>query len=147
MDVRQPLRIFSTGVRSDRLEVGAGDNERISYLRFRVEGVPAGATITQAGLRLYCVNKSTLTGGVVHRVDSLEQWEPSDVTFQTPLPGPSTELFRFGPVFVNLEFVATFPLVGNQVITFSISTTAADGCAYSSSRGEHPPLLEVTYQA
>ena len=149
-----PNSNYGTGT---KLEVGSGPDNRIIYFRFSVTGIPAGAVITGARLKVTACNGSTSPsgGGTIYPMDPVdEMWDENHPTWNAPLEGlkVSEGLDTVGPIsggktyeYRNLESV----IQGNGRFTFAICSTAADGSAFYSkedSTGDDRPVLTVDYE-
>jgi hypothetical protein len=149
IDIRSPNTNFGTNT---QLGLGADAAARVMYLRFNVSGLPAGATITDASLRMRASNGGG--GGAIRRVAPVNpQWSETQPTWNAPLQGSvaTGDLAVLGQVLQGQD--AQYPglagaIVGNGRVTFMIRSGDLDGSAFHSS--EHPtastrPTLSVTY--
>ncbi len=106
-----------------RLEI---DNKPLkhSLMTFEVSGI-GSRTVTQATLRLFCVNGSPF-GGRFHRVPDTS-WGERSVTWQNAPAADATPIATLGPVAANTWYeVDVTPLVVADG-TFSLRTTSTSG--------------------
>lgn len=136
--------------------VGGGSAQREIFLRFDVTGLPAGATVTAAELRLTCSNGSVESGGTIRKFSpSNPEWNETRPTWSSPLSGSdaSGDLYSLGAVRIGSSYAfqdLDSAISENGRVTFVIRSRFQDGAAYYSSEHGNPaqrPKLEVTYLA
>lgn len=137
------------------VEVGGPPTERVSYLRFNVDGLPAGARVTGARLDLVARNGSVTTGGTIRGFTPATQaWAESQPTWNQPLAGSDStgDLSTVGPVSIGSTYSfggLQSAVTGNGPVTFVIRSSAEDGAAYYSreyTTAAQRPILRVDYQ-
>jgi hypothetical protein len=135
-------------------DVGGAPYDRVSYLRFNVAGLPNGAVINDAKLKLVAKDASAVTGGTIRKfTPTVPDWAETQPTWNNPLGGSdgSGDLATLGPVTVNNTYLfagltAAIPVNGR--VTFVIRSAADDGVSYYSreySGAAQRPVLQVTY--
>ncbi len=149
VDVRSPTANYGS---SQTLGLGGGDAERHVYLRFAVSGLPSGAVVTDARLRMSGSNRGG-AGAIRLFAPNEPDWSETVPTWNSPLAGsdasadlatPSDVLIGEEVVYPNLGRVVS----GNGRFTFVVRSTDANGSAFRSS--EYPdaalrPTLELTF--
>jgi hypothetical protein len=104
----------------------------IIYLRFTVSGT-AGRPVQQARLRLQVTERSTGSGGTVHRITN-GTWAETTLTWanRPALDGPG--LHTLGPVALGatVEFNLDGAIPGDGTYDLAIDSTASDGVSYAS---------------
>lgn len=141
---------------STEIAVGAGTTPRRAWLRFNVTGLPAGASVIDARLQLYCNGDSGEGGGTLRKfAPTTAQWSETQPTWNAPLSGAdaSADLSSLGAVaagnayaFTNLQSA----VAGNGRVTFVIRSTFQDGAQYRSKEhatASQRPVLRITYAA
>jgi hypothetical protein len=120
--VRQSTATSAYATSSQVSAVG-GSDARIAYLRFTVAGVPAGASVQSAKLRLVVTNDST-SGGVVASTSNTSWAENVTWNIKPAVDGP--QLAQLGAVAVNqtVEIDVTSAVKGNGAFSFAISGAA-----------------------
>ena len=133
---------------SPMLRVDAGTptqvNHLVSYLRFKVTGVPG--TITRARLRLYA-QTGTVSGPMVSATGNA--WSENEITWNNQPPSSGNTLIGSLGVITAatwIEFDVTPVVVGNGAYSFVLVTGSTDGVTFSSREGLFPPALVVTFQ-
>lgn len=123
------------------------DNSPIQHalLRFTVAGVGTDA-VTHASLRLYVTNASPVAGSV-YRVAS-QTWTES-VTWATAPAADPAPLVTMAKAVVGtwVDFDVTPLITGDGSYSVRITSTSADGAAYTSRQGtaaQRPQLVVVT---
>jgi len=105
--------------------VGGSSSAKQAFLRFNVGGLPSGASIASAKLRLVVVNDST-SGGIFNRTTNTS-W-PETITWNTrpAIDGPT--LAMLGAVALNqvVEVDVTAVVDGNDAYSFAISMPSAN---------------------
>jgi hypothetical protein len=129
----------STLLRSD---YGTGVTKRI-YLKFVVSGVPAGASLSSAELRMTATNSS---GAIVSaKPGSSNSWSEPAVTWSTaPVYGLRTDnspAVAAGPV----EWDLSSYISGNGVYSVILTQASSTQTSFSSRETANPPQLELTY--
>jgi hypothetical protein len=120
-----------------------------SYLRFTVSGIPPGAAVRHAILRLYVPSDGTPSGPPVYAVPD-NSWAETTVTWNSR-PAAAATATAPGPGRLGggtwVEYDVT-PLVGGNG-TFSVAvgpTPTTDGTAFNSREAtSNQPQLVVTY--
>ena len=126
----------------DRSTLEADNNsiKRI-LLRFQVTGIPEGASIASATLRLFVVDSSS-ESGTAHAVGG--GWSEATTTWSNAPPvGPEVaDLLSPASVGTWVEVDVTSATGGNGDVDFYIVTPSNNGVDYSSSEaGSNPPTL------
>jgi PKD repeat protein len=113
-----------------------------SLLKFDVSGL-SGAP-SNATLRLFVTDESP-SAGAVSTIDPLA-WAESTVTWNSrPAPLASIAADReTPPVGQWVEWDVTSAVIGNGLVSFSLSGTSGNSAYYSSREGANPPQLVVT---
>jgi len=118
--VSQASPTSSYATNSRVVAVGGSSSTKQAFLRFNVSGLPAGASIASAKLRLVVVNDST-RGGIFSRMTNTS-W-PESITWNTrpAIDGPA--LATPGAVTLNqvVEVDVTAAVGGNGAYSFAIS--------------------------
>jgi hypothetical protein len=135
-----PRRNFGT---SRTLEADASPIQQ-AFLRFELEGL-GGARVTSATLRVF-VTESSREGGGAIATTSVTDWDEAGVTFATRPIIDGSVLDELGPVRDGYwhELDVTAAVIGDGSVSFALTLDKADGAAYSSREGAHPPELVVT---
>jgi acid phosphatase type 7 len=125
-----------------RADYGSGVTKRI-FLKFVVSGVPAGASLAAATLRMTAANSS---GAVVSaKPGSTNNWsEPSLAWSNAPVYGLRTDnspAVAAGPVEWDLSSYVS----GNGVYSVVLTQASSTQTTFSSREGATPPRLELTY--
>ena len=96
-----------------------------AFLRFTVSGLPAGATIASAKLRLYVTNDST-SGGIIKQVTDTS-W-PEALTWNTKpaIDGPTVATVGVAGVNATIEADLTSAITGNGTYSFAIVMPAGN---------------------
>jgi len=146
-----------TFVRNDRPDKNYGqgqtlevDNEphlKSVLLRFHVDGIPAGAGVKSATLRLFVIDGSD-EGGEVRGVEG--EWSEASTTWaNAPAAGASIAAFSDTAIIAAWKEVDVTPAVpGNGDWDLYIVPRSHDGVDYASrERGTEPPTLVVEWSA
>ncbi len=127
------------------LEADSVPSTKRFLMRFRVGGVPAGATVTGATLKLFTVDPSE-ESGEVHAVQG--GWNEASTTWtNAPIPGSkiadvSSPAFAGNWTSSDVESV----VVGNGDINLFVTTVSGNGVDYVSSEGGiNGPILSVQW--
>jgi hypothetical protein len=131
---------------SSQIAVVGGSDVRQAFLRFTVSGLPAGAGIQSAKLRLIVTNDST-SGGIVSAISNTS-W-PENIIWNTRPAIDGVQLGQFGAVAINqiVEANLTTAIKGNGVYSFAISSpptnsnTAGYGTRENSTVALRPQLI------
>ena len=119
---------------------------KLALIRFQVTGIPSGAPVSSATLRLFVADPSR-TAGTVRAVNGT--WSETTTTWtNAPAVGAKIGDLR-GPARKGYwtEANVTSAVSGNGQVNFYISTAAADGVDYKSREaGTNPPTLNVVWQ-
>lgn len=123
------------------------DNSPVKHIlmKFTVAGI-GGGTVSNATLRIYCIDTAT-DGGQVRRVPD-NSWSESSVTWNTAPANDSSLLATVGAVSANTwyEIDVTSLIAGDGTYSIRISSTSSNGADYVSSEGTAGlrPALVVT---
>ena len=88
------------------LLVGPGTT---SYIRFNLSGIPAGATVSKASLRLYV--DAVATGGAFDVYNLSGAWHENSLTYSTPPPPRGASATLSHPVSVTRASANQFLLI------------------------------------
>ena len=149
VDGRYPSTNYGT---SSSIELGGGSAPRDMYLRFNIEGLPAGAVVTDAYL-IMSANNSGDAGTIREFVPQDAAWNETAPTWSNPVGGVEVPVDLASPGNVNKRSTATYSglapaISGNGRVTFVISSNEQDGSAFYSREdgtASRRPLLNVTY--
>src|SRR5215472_13088853 len=110
------------------LVVGPGTT---SYVQFNLSGIPAGATISKASLRLYVDAVATKGSFDVYQLNS--GWSENTLTYNTPLPALGASATAGHPVAVTAASMNQFILIDITSLAqaWVNGTTANNGVALS----------------
>jgi hypothetical protein len=145
--------VKGTGPRSnygDRrtLEADSYPKVKRTLLRFRVSGIPEGASVASATLRLFVVDPSE-NAGTVHTV--LGAWSEANTTWSNaPAVGTAiAALSRPAVAGYPVDADVTSSVVGNGSFDFYVVTPSDNGVDFSSrERGDgNPPTLVVEWSS
>jgi hypothetical protein len=146
--VRQASASSSYGTQSQVEIAGTTNDNRRAFLRFNVSGLPSGAAITSAKLRLHVTNSSNM-GGTLYRVSS-NTWSES-ITWKTQPAISGAALWNGGSVALNqvVEIPLSGVVTGNGSYSFAIYMASgnSDLLAYASRQNTTStkrPLLIVS---
>ena len=128
------------------LQVDNWPKVKRALIRFQVTGIPQGASVTSATLRLFVVNPSR-TAGAVRTVNGA--WSEAKTTWSNaPAVGAG-----IGALLVPAAEAAwteadvTDAVTGNGPVNFYVVTAATDGVSYASREaGANPPTLKILWQ-
>ncbi len=130
--------------------VGGTSSAKQAFLRFTVSGLPAGAVVQNAKLRLYVTNDST-SGGSFNSVSNTSWAENITWNNKPAIDGPL--LATLGAVTLNLSYEVdvTSAITGNGSYSFAITLpdTNTNTLGYASreaSTTDNRPQLIVTTQ-
>jgi unsaturated chondroitin disaccharide hydrolase len=147
--VSQASPTSSYATNSQVQAVGGSSSAKQGFLRFNVTGLPAGASIASAKLRLVVVNDST-SGGIFNRMTNTS-W-PEAITWNTrpAIDGPT--IATLGAVGLNqvVEVDMTAAIGGNGAYSFAISmpgtntNTVGYGSREHSAAASRPQLVIAT---
>jgi acid phosphatase type 7 len=100
--------------------VGGASSARIAYIRFNVTGLPAGAVVQSANLRLFVTNDST-GGGVFNSITNNTWAETINWNTRPAIDGP--QVASLGAVATNatVEVNLTAAITGNGTYSFAIT--------------------------
>jgi len=123
-----------------------GSSAKQAFIRFDVTGLPAGASVGSAKLRLVVTNDST-SGGIFHRVTNTT-W-PETITWKT-----KPVLASLGAVASNRVVEVALPagtITGNGSYSFAITlpSTTTNTLGYASGQAKktaNRPQLLITTQ-
>ncbi len=132
---------------SSTLQADASPSIKTVLLRFGVSGLPAGATITSATLRLFVVDPSS-QAGQVRAVSG--QWSESTITWSNA-PVIGSGIAKMSSPAVRGTWAradVTSAVSENGDVNFYVVTASADGVDYSSSEASsNRPALDVQWAA
>jgi hypothetical protein len=141
-----PSTSYATG--TQLTAVGGSGSRKNAFLRFSVSGLPAGATVQSAKLRLVVTNDST-SGGSVQAVSDTSWSEALTWASQPALDGPV--LATLGAVTLNsvVEVDVRSLVVGNGSYSLAITLPIANVnnlgyAAREASTSSTRPLLVIT---
>jgi len=132
--------------RHPKLQVDDSPSVKRTLMRFNVAGLPEGATVTSATLRLYVVNYSR-SAGTVHTVEG--PWSEAATTWSNAPAVGAKEAEFAGPAVVGnwVEADVTSAVTSNGEVNFYLVTDSADAAYYSSTEAAvNPPTLIVQVQ-
>ncbi len=137
-DARSPTANF--GSDSD-LRVGGGAAERVTYLKFNVQGI--GGEVVTATLVLSCINGSVEGGGSLYLIDS--GWQEGTLTWENKPEVVGKPLDSLGSVSVGstYELDVTGAISGDGIVSFALASTFEDGAGYDSREGSSSPILRI----
>lgn len=138
----------STNKGADRKLKAEGAPLVRSYVRFAVAGIPAGAAVSGARLRLYA--KSTSTVGIaVHDGVTDTTWGESTVNWANAPAFTSTPLVSSGAITANrwIDLIVTSAVAGNGPVTLVPTTTDPASLQFASreEKASIRPQLVVDY--
>ena len=141
-----PTTAYATN--SQLQAVGGSSSAKQAFLRFSVSGLPAGAVVASAKLRLVVVNDST--GGGVFRSVSNAGW-PESITWNSRPAIDGPQLAALGAVALNqvVEVDVTAAVDGNGAYGFAIGMPSANTntvgyASRESSTAANRPQLVIT---
>jgi unsaturated chondroitin disaccharide hydrolase len=147
--VSQASPTSSYATNSQIQAVGGSSGAKQAFIRFNVTGLPTGATLGAAKLRLVVVNDST-SGGIFNRMTNTS-W-PEAITWNTrpAIDGPTVA--TLGAVALNqvVEVDVTTAIGGNGAYSFAISMPSANtntvgyASRENSTAASRPQLVIVT---
>jgi hypothetical protein len=103
--------------------VGGSANAKQIFIRFDVSGLPAGASISSAKLRLYVTNDST-SGGIVQSVSHTSWAEALTWSSKPALDGPARATLGAVAVNTTVEVDLGAAIAGNGSYSFAITLPA-----------------------
>jgi hypothetical protein len=116
-----------------------------SYLRFNVSGIPAGATVNSASLRMTATKASSATADVKVVTGA---WTETGLTFANA-PAYNTAVVASGspsPIAAGpVTFDVSSVVKGNGTFDFVLTQAQATQTLWSSREGSAPPQLLVSY--
>jgi chondroitin AC lyase len=124
-----------------------------SYLKFTVAGLPAGATVTSAELRLTTnaadVNSATANGPRVYEVND-QSWTESGVNWNNKPARASTLTADTGALAPGqtVKYDVTSLVTGNSTVSFAVIPDSTDGTSFYSDENATTtgrPQLFITY--
>ncbi len=138
----------STYPTSSQISTVGGSDTRIAFLRFTVAGIPSGAGIQSAKLRLVVTNDST-SGGIITAITNAS-W-PENITWSAHPAIDGPQLAQIGAVAVAqvVEADVTPAIKGNGTYSFAINplsgvtNTVAYAARESSDVATRPQLVIV----
>jgi fibronectin type 3 domain-containing protein len=110
---------------SELQAVGGTTSAKQSFLRFTVSGLPVGATVSSAKLRLFVTNDST-NGGVFNTITNTTFTETATWNTKPAIDGP--QVGSLGAVALNTFQEITLPagtVKGNGTVSFAMQVPAA----------------------
>jgi hypothetical protein len=126
-----------------------GSSAKQAFIRFNVAGLPAGATISSAKLRLYVTNDST-SGGIFNQITSTTWDENTTWSSRPSVDGPQLAALGAVALDTTVEVDLTAAISGNGTYSFAISAPASNtnSLAYASREatiaGTRPQLAITT---
>jgi hypothetical protein len=132
-----------------RLKAQASPTIR-SYIRFGVGGLPAGATVSEARLRLYATTTSAF-GVSVHGGVTANGWGERTINWSNAPSFSSSPLASSGAIPTRdqwIELPVTSAVTGNGPVTFVLTTSDPGSVEFASRNDKRPfrPQLVVAYQ-
>jgi hypothetical protein len=118
--------------------------QRQSLIRFVVRGLPVGASIVSANVRIFATN-STHESGELHRV--LGAWSEGSVTWSTrPSSAGRLASIRDEPTSGGWRIAnVAQDVTGSGTYDFYLLTSSAERIQYASSESSNAPILRVKY--
>jgi unsaturated chondroitin disaccharide hydrolase len=134
--VSQASPTLSYPTSSQLQAVGGSSSAKQAFLRFNVSGLPDGASVRSAKLRLVVANDST-SGGSIHRVTNIT-W-PEAITWNTRPTIDDPVVVTLGAVALNqiVEVDVTTAIDGNGSYSFAISMPSANTNTVGYASREH----------
>ena len=129
--------------------VDSSSSAKQIYIRFTVSGLPAGAAVSSAKLRLYVTNDST-SGGIVQSVSNTTWLEALTWDSKPAIDGPVRATFGAVAVNTTVEIELGAAITGNGSYSFVIalpvgnSNTVGYASRESSSAANRPQLVITT---
>lgn len=143
-----PTGSFATA--KELQSVGGASSAKITYIRFTVSGLPAGAVVQSAKLRLSVTNDST-SGGIFNTITNNTWAENINWNAKPAIDGQ--QLASLGAVAINatVEVDVTVAITGNGTYSFAISHPATNTNTLGYASKEHTtvsrrPQLVITTQ-
>jgi len=133
---------------NNQLQSVGGSSAKQAYMRFTVSGLPAGAAISSAKLRLYVTNDST-SGGIFNTMTNASWAENITWNTKPAIDGPQVATLGAAALNSTVEVDLTSAIAGNGAYSFAISLPSANTntLAYTSREGStvaNRPQLIVT---
>jgi len=118
-----PTTSYATGSSFSAVD-GSGSAKQI-YLRFTVSGLPAGAVVSSAKLRLFVTNDST-SGGIVQSVSNNSWLEALTWNTKPAIDGPVRATFGAVALNTTVEVDLASAITGNGSYSFAITLPAGN---------------------
>ena len=129
--------------------VGGSNSAKQVFFRFNVSGLPTGAAVSSAKLRLYVTNDST-SGGVFNTISNTSWAENITWIIKPPIDGPVLATLGAAALNTTVDVDLTSAISGNGTYSFAISLPSANTntLAYASREystvANRPQLLVTT---
>jgi hypothetical protein len=110
----------------------ADNSVRQVFLRFTVSGLPTGARVASAKLRLFASNGSP-TGGTVNSLSNIT-WSEATTTWNNrpTIDGPVVGTVGSAPLNTTVVVDVTPAITGNGTYSLAITSTSSDAVVYAS---------------
>ena len=140
----------SSNAAKSELQAVGGSTVKQIFIRFDVSGLPAGATVGSAKLRLYVTNDST-SGGLVQGVSNNSWPEALIWTAKPPIDGPVYATLGAVALNTQIEVDLGGAIAGNGSYSFAITlpaniTNTVGYASRESSTAANRPQLVITTQ-
>jgi hypothetical protein len=121
--------------------------EKQTFITFSVSGIPAGATIISAQVKLRCQTDGNGRSITAHTVTNTS-WNEATLTWNTPKPTLGAALSTQTNHANGADSVwdVTGAITGNGNFTIGFDTTYSGDTTFSSREGANDPVLVVYYQ-
>ena len=146
-----PTTAYATNSQLQAVGAGSTSSEKQAFLRFSVTGLPAGASVSSAKLRVFVTNDST-SGGIFNRVTDTTWAE--GITWATKPSIDGAQLASLGAVQLSQVVEVVLPagtITGNGTYSFAITLPSSNTntLGYTSreaSTAANRPQLIITTQ-
>ncbi|MGC6455154.1 MAG: DUF1800 family protein [Coraliomargaritaceae bacterium] len=136
----------STFYNNTNLRIQQSSPTRRAFLKFTVSGVPAGAAVTSASLRL---SESIDTGSGTIRFYNSTNTSWTESTISSSIPTSRSEFASYAGYVGNGQTIsvdASSVITGNGSYTFIVTMEPnTNDVAFGSRESSNPPVLSVTY--
>jgi bacillolysin len=132
-----------------KLAVVGGSSAKQAFIRFSVAGLPAGAVVSSAKLRLHVTNDST-SGGIFNQISNTTWDENVTWNGRPAVDGPQLAALGAVALDTTVEVDVTAAIGGNGTYSFAISAPGGNtnSLAYASreasTAGTRPQLVITT---